>query len=169
MGTATDALRLAVTGRAALAIVGWLLAAVGLLTLVSLPLIVGASVAAFFGATGLTGLAVLLLFPAAWGFVYFYFSVQALVVDRIGPFASMRASYLVVKRYFWQSMGFIAFSLVVSTGFPFALRGLAENPAGLALAITVNAFVASGMLAAGMLFYRDRARRLGLPAFVPGR
>src|SRR2546423_1476745 len=83
-----------------------------------------------------------------------------LVVDRVVPFASMRASYVIVKRYFWQSIGFIAISLTISTGFPYALRALTDRPVGLAIAIAVNAFVASGMLAAGMLFYRDRARRL---------
>ena len=168
-GRIADAVRprvmLDVGGRIAL----WLLAMTAVLTLVSMPLLLLAGVGVWRGESGLTPVLGFTIFPIAWGFVYFYFSVQALVVDRLGPFAAMRASYLVVKRYFRQSMTFILISLTITTGFPFALRALTDQPAGLVLAIIAHAFIASGMLVAGMLFYRDRARRIGLPAFVSER
>jgi hypothetical protein len=81
----------------------------------------------------------------------------------------MRASYQVVRRYFWQTVGFIGLSMVVTTGFPLALRSLARQPAGLALASLTHAFIASGMIAAAMLFYRDRARRIGILSCNPER
>ena len=95
--------------------------------------------------------------------------MHAIAVDRVGPVAALRASYKVVRGYFWQSMRFIVLSLTITTGFPFALRVFTTNAVGLMIAIVANAFVASGMIAAAMLFYRDRARRLGLPAFVAER
>jgi hypothetical protein len=58
---------------------------------------------------------------------------------------------------------------VITTGIPFALRVFTTSAPGLVIAIIGNAFIASGMIAAAMLFYRDRARRLGLPALPTGR
>ena len=109
----------------------WLLALVGALALVCMPLLLSAAGGVAFGQGAFTSLLLFSLFPAGWGFLYFYFSVEAVIVDRLGPFAAMRASYLVVRRYFWQSARFIAMSLTVTTGFPFALRALAHKPAGL--------------------------------------
>lgn len=169
VGAGSDALRPAVAGRVGLAIGLWLLAILGSLALVCMPLILLAAAGVWFGGGAFSSLLLFGLLPAAWGFMYFYFSVEALVVDRVGPFAAMRASYQVVRRYFWQSARFIGVSLLVTTGFPFALRALTHQPAGLALAIILHAFVASGMIAAAMLFYRDRARRIGLPAFTAER
>jgi hypothetical protein len=168
-GAARDAIRPRLVGRAGLMIGLWLLALIGALALVCMPLLLLAAGGVAFGQGGFTSLLLLSLFPAGWGFLYFFFSVEAVIIDRLGPFAAMRASYLVVRRYFWQSARFIAMSLTVTTGFPFALRALAHKPAGLALAIVAHAFIASGMIAAAMLFYRDRARRIGLPAFEAER
>jgi hypothetical protein len=63
----------------------------------------------------------------------------------------------------------MAASLLISTGLAFALRELATSLPGALLAILLNAVIASGMIVAAMLFYRDRANRLGLHAQVPGR
>jgi hypothetical protein len=169
IGTLGDAIDPAVALRRSLSIVGWLAGTIGLFLLVSSPFIVGIIVGIVAGFDGIGLFFLLLFFPAAWGYMFFYFSIQATIVDRIGPFAAMRASYKVVRGYFWQSMRFIVLSLIITTGFPFALRAFTTNAMGLALAIVGNAFIASGMIAAAMLFYRDRARRLGLPAFAAER
>lgn len=168
-GNVRDALLPGVTLRRAGAIGAWLSTLIGLFLLVASPFVAGAVLGVLLGFNGLGFLFLFILFPVAWGYMYFYFSVQALIVDRLGPFAALRASYKVVRGYFWQSVRFIAISLTITTGFPFALRALTTHAMGLTLAIIGNAFIASGMIAAAMLFYRDRARRLGLPAFAAER
>jgi hypothetical protein len=169
VGSLRDAITPAITLRRALAIAGWLGSVAGLFLLVSSPFIAGAVTGIVLGFDGIGLFLLLLFFPAAWGYMFFFFSIQALAVDRIGPFAALRASYKVVRGYFWQSMRFIVLSLTITTGFQFALRVFTTNAFGLTLAIVGNAFIASGMIAAAMLFYRDRARRLGLPAFAAER
>lgn len=169
VGTLRDVVRPRVMLGRALAIGGWIAAVLGLFLLVSSPFIAGLVFGAMLGLNGLGLIILILLFPAAWGYMFFFFSVQAIAVDRIGAFAALRASYKVVRGYFWQSTRFIILSLTITTGFPFALRVFTSNPAGLTLAIVLNAFIASGMIAAAMLFYRDRARRLGLPAYAAER
>ena len=169
IGALRDALSPAITLRRSLAIGAWLTALAGLFLLVSSPFIAAAIAGIIVGFDGIGLFFLLLLFPVAWGYMFFFFSIQAIVVDRIGPFAALRASYKVVRGYFWQSMRFIVLSLTITTGFPFALRVFTTNAVGLTLAIVGHAFIASGMIAAAMLFYRDRARRLGLPAFAAER
>lgn len=136
----------------------WIIAAALLLFLAVLPLIalqIG-FLAAGFGSSPL--LLFLMLFPVAWGFIMFFFSAQAIVVDEMTAMQSFRSSYQVVRRYLGQSAGFIAAFLLVTGGFPLLWRLMLNQPAGVVIAMIGNAFIASGMVSAAMLFYRDRAR-----------
>jgi hypothetical protein len=150
-------------------IAAWTLALVGLAILVAMPVLVATIVAAVLGFGEVTLLWLFLLFPATWAWVHFFFSIHALVIDDAGPLEAMRSSYQVVQHHFWQSLRFMSASLLISTGLSFALRELATSLPGALLAILLNAVIASGMIVAAMLFYRDRANRLGLHAQVPGR
>jgi hypothetical protein len=145
------------------------LALVGLAILVAMPVLVVTIAGAVIGLGELTLLWLFLLVPATWAWVHFYFSVHALVIDDAGPLESLRSSYQVVQHHFWQSLRFMAASLLITTGLSFALRELATSLPGALLAIMLNAVIASGMIVAAMLFYRDRADRLGLHARLPGR
>ncbi|MEX1157702.1 MAG: hypothetical protein WEC79_02090 [Thermomicrobiales bacterium] len=158
----------ALMGRAG-RIAGWGLALAGLAILVAMPVIIATVAGAVFGFGEATLLWLFLLFPASWAWVHFFFSIHALVLDDAGPLEALRSSYQVVQRHFWQSLRFMAASLLISTGLAFALRELATSLPGALLAILLNAVIASGMIVAAMLFYRDRASRLGLHAQVPGR
>lgn len=155
--------------RTAARLLGWALQCALLFALVALPFI-AASVALTAGGAGLSGLlfAVALL-PLAWGFIFFFFSALAIVVDSTTAIESFRRSYRVVRSYFWQALGFIVAFMLVTGGFPFFWRFLLNAPAGVAIAIIGNAFIASGMLAAAMLFYRDRAAELQLADEPLGR
>lgn len=136
----------------------WIIVAALLLTLVVLPLIVVQVVFLVVG-LGLSGfLLFLALFPVAWGYLMFFFSAQAIVIDGLTAMQSFKSSYQVVRRYLGQSAGFIAAYLLVTSGFPLIWRLMLNQPAGVIIAIIGNAFIASGMVSAAMLFYRDRAR-----------
>ena len=147
----------------------WVLALAGLAVLVAMPILVASFVGAVLGFGEVTILWLLLLFPATWAWVHFFFSIHALVIDDSGPLEALRSSYQVVQHHFWQSLRFMFVSLLITTGLSFALRELATSLPGALLAILLNAVIASGMIVAAMLFYRDRAKRLGLHAQVPGR
>jgi hypothetical protein len=150
-------------------IFGWIVTLVGLAILISMPVIVATVIGALLGFGDVGLLWLLLLFPLTWAWVHFFFSVHAIFIDDIGPLAALRSSYQVVQNHFWQSIRFMAVSLLITTGFSYALRELATNLPGALLAVLINAVIASGMIVAAMLFYRDRATRLGLNVQVPGR
>jgi len=169
IGSTRDLADPRVVGALSLRLAGWGLAIVGLVTLVSMPVLVVTGLGLIFGFGGSQILWILMLIPFAWGFVHFYFSIHALFVDRSGPFEALRSSYLVVRRYFWQSVQFIATTMLIMTGMTFALQQLATSLGGMVAAIVINTFVATGIVVAAMLFYRDRARQLGLPAYALGR
>lgn len=150
-------------------IAAWALALAGLATLVAMPVLVASIVGAVLGFGEVTLLWLFLLVPATWAWVHFFFSIHALILDDAGPFEALRSSFQVVQHHFWQSVRFIGASLLITTGLSFALRELATSLPGALLAILLNAVIASGMIVAAMLFYRDRAIRLGLYAHISGR
>ncbi len=150
-------------------IAAWAVALAGLALLVAMPVMVATIVGAVLGFGEVTLLWLFLLFPATWAWVHFFFSIHAMVIDDAGPLSAMRSSYQVVQHHFWQSLRFMSASLLITTGLSFALRELATSLPGALLAIMLNAVIASGMIVAAMLFYRDRADRLGLYAQAPGR
>jgi len=53
-------------------------------------------------------------------------------------------------------------------GLTFVLENIARQPEWAVLAVVLNSFLATGMILAAMLFYRDRARVLGLPSLQEG-
>jgi len=166
-----DALAPASLKRCSGELFGWILAVLGLITLVSMPVIVLTIAGALLGLESLTIAWIFVLVPISWGFVHFYFSIHALFLDRCGPMQALKASYQVVRGNFWQSIQFIALSFLLTTGLTYALTAMAADPLGVFLAIVLNAFVATGMIVAAMLFYRDRACRLATSTYssVSGR
>lgn len=155
--------------RTATRLLGWAIQCLLVFALIGFPLIAASVTLAAAGA-GMSGLLLAIaLLPLAWGFIFFFFSALAIVVDGTTAIESFRSSYRVVRAYFWQALGFIVAFMLVTGGFPFFWRFLLNAPAGVAIAIIGNAFIASGMLAAAMLFYRDRAAELQLADNPLGR
>lgn len=144
------------------------LTAVGLLIIVGLPVVLGTILLTMFDLPGAAFLWLMLLVPVAWGIVHFYFVVHALVIDRLPVLPAFRASYQVVRRDPWQAARFIGVSLLLSTGLTYPLESIARKPEWAVLAVVLNAFLATGMILAAMLFYRDRARHLGLSPHQEG-
>lgn len=153
-------------GRRSLELFGWVMAVLGLITLISMPVLVLTVAGAMLGLESLTVAWIFVLIPIAWGFVHFYFSIHALFLDRCGPMQALKGSYRVVRQHFWQSIQFIALTFILTTGLTYALTSMAADPFGVFLAIVLNAFVATGMIASAMLFYRDRAIRLEPPVGI---
>lgn len=139
----------------------WLLASAGLLFLIVWPLIVAQGAFVYAGSGTINILIYLMFFPAGIGFVLFFFSVFAIVLDGATAAQALQSSYRVVRTNGWQSLAFIVSFMTVTGGVPFFWRLLATVPPGTLIAIIGNAFVSTGMIVAGMIYYEDRAAIVG--------
>lgn len=92
--------------------------------------------------------------------VLFIFSPEAIAVAEVGPIRAMYLSFHVVRRYFWQTLGLLVASLVITTGLGQLWERLASTPPGLLAAVIANAFFAGGLTMAGIIFFNDRVRWL---------
>ncbi len=90
--------------------------------------------------------------------IYLFFLVDAVVVSDLGPLRAARNSVLVVNRNFWSAVGLMLLTFLIMAGTQIIWAALAKQPLGLGPVpgILGNAYIASGLSAASMLFYRDR-------------
>lgn len=114
-------------------------------------------VAPELGALLYTVLMLTALFVGVWMLLYLFFLVDAIVVGELGPIAAVRSSSLVVRKHLGSSLGLIGLTLLISLGMQVIWTAIAGQPLGLGVAIIGNAYVATGLIAASMLFYRNRA------------
>ncbi|HUX87106.1 MAG TPA: hypothetical protein VMW65_08895, partial [Chloroflexota bacterium] len=101
--------------------------------------------------------------------VYLFFLVDAIVVSQAGPIRATLSSARVVANNFWPSVGFIVLIYVISLGTQVIWTSLSQSPAGTLVAIAGNAYIASGLTAASMLFYQSRVAKLPAARGVIGR
>jgi hypothetical protein len=148
------------TLRGAWNLVSWYIVAGLLATLILWPVFAAYVAAEFFGNGSSFWLVLMLLLPVSWAFVLFFFSVQAMFVDRVGPLQALRSSYRVVRSDGWNSLGIIFVYFLLTVGFPQVWLVIASQPIGLMIAIAGHAFIGTGIIAATMVFYRDRVQQL---------
>ena len=131
----------------------------GAVALLGLPFLV---LAAALGLAGISPapLAPVLLVPFAILYAHLALAPEAVTFDGVGPVEGMKRSILVTRRDFGAVLRLLAVSSVILFGFPYGWRLLTANPAGVPLAIVGNAFIVTGLAAAAMLFYQDRAATL---------
>jgi len=104
-----------------------------------------------------------LLFAA----IHLFFAVDAIFVSNAGPLAAIQRSVGVVRRHLRPSVALILLTWLILAGMAQVWDVLSNNlqsPFGVALAILGNAYIASGLIAAGMIFYTQRAEPVGLRA-----
>jgi len=156
-----------------LSVIGCMLLFVGLTLAVSLPLGLaiglvqlvapGIGVALWLAAVAAIQIIAILLV------VYLFFLVDAIVVSQAGPIRATLSSARVVANNFWPSVGFIVLIYVISLGTQVIWTSLSQSPAGTLVAIAGNAYIASGLTAASMLFYQSRVAKLPAARGVIGR
>jgi hypothetical protein len=107
--------------------------------------------------------------------VHLFFAVDAIFVSNVGPLGAIQRSVGVVRQHLWPSVALIALTWVILAGMAQVWAVLASNlqsPYGIALSILGNAYIASGLIAAGMIFYTERADAVPIPgpasALTPG-
>jgi hypothetical protein len=105
-------------------------------------------------------LAFLVQIALIWAVVYMFFAVEALLLSDVGPVQAIRLSMAVIASNFWAAILFIGLTFLITLGLPIAWQAVAAYPAGMAVGIIGNAYVGTGVAAAGFLFYQDRLEHL---------
>ena len=146
--------------RAGLALFGYVAVVAGVLLLLGLPF-------GFFAllllrlnpAIGLFALAIG-WFVVFWVRIYIGFAPEAIAISGSGPFQAMRASFNIVRRNFWGTLGLLALAeILIPWGSGVIWYNLSGTLPGLLAAIAGSAYIGSGLLAGRMAFYRERLRR----------
>ncbi|MBA2278583.1 MAG: hypothetical protein H0W06_12555 [Chloroflexia bacterium] len=160
-GGRRGAARLLVDGAVSwLRIVGLILLVVLASVLVLGPVSIAAAVALMFG-VNLTGLVALaLVFGGGLVAIYTLFTVDAIVLGRVGPLHGLRLSYAVVRANFGPSMRFALTSMLIATGSFRLWQELVSTPPGIVVSLLGNAIVGTGLVLASMMFFYDRIRLL---------
>jgi len=91
--------------------------------------------------------------------VHLFFAVPAIFVSNAGPLSAIQRSVGVVRRHVRPSVALIVLTWLILAGMAQVWDVLDNNlqsPFGVALGILGNAYIASGLIAAGMIFYTQR-------------
>jgi hypothetical protein len=103
---------------------------------------------------------IMLAVGALFAIVHLFFAVDAIFVSNAGPLSAIQRSVVVVRRHLWQSVALILLTWLILAGMDRVWDVLAssvQTPYGVVLGILGNAYVASGLIAAGMIFYTQRS------------
>lgn len=92
-------------------------------------------------------------------FAMFWFAPDAIVMSDAGPIDAVKRSASVVRSFFWQSLGFLAASTIISIGLGDLWLRLAKSAPGLLIGVVANALFSSGLAIASFLFYNSRIQR----------
>lgn len=139
---------------------GFIVAVIGLALLVGLPILIGGGIITqSIGVNLMPMVAMLLTLGALWGIFLLFFAQDAIVISNAMPISAIRLSFAVVRKNFWPALVFVGAYVLIRSGMPAALQVLTGAWWGVPLAVIVNAYIATGLVAAAMFFYRDRVSR----------
>lgn len=98
-----------------------------------------------------------------WTAIYLFFVPDAIFVSQVGPLQAIKNSVAVVRSSLWAAIGIVVLITVVLLGMGRVWELVSQRvvePWGLGLGILGNAYIASGLVAASMCFYRERIEHL---------
>lgn len=113
--------------------------------------------------------AALLVLGLLFAMVHLFFAVDAIFVSNAGPVAAIQRSVVLVRKHLWPSVALIGLTWLILAGMDRVWELLAsdlQSPFGVVLGILGNAYVASGLIAAGMVFYTQRSEPISAPSGV---
>ncbi len=91
-----------------------------------------------------------------WVLIFLFFTVDAIVINDVGPLRAAWNSFNVVRFNFWPALGLILLINILTAGLSIIWRRLTVNDVGALIGIVGNAFIGTSLVAAGLIFYRDR-------------
>jgi hypothetical protein len=148
--------------RALLHVLGLMALLIGFGLLLGVPMLAMVALAAVVAPMLATlGMAVLAAAALLAG-IYLFFAVDAIFVSGVGPLAAVQRSVAVVRRHLWPTLGLVLLTWLILAGMDRVWAFLADTlqpPFGVALSMLANTYIASGLLAASMIFYYQRTAR----------
>ena len=153
--------------RRVLSISGQIVALGVIILLIMLVLILPVSIFLTLVAFISQGLAMMLLgllsMMVFWGsilvMIYLFYAIDAMFINESGLFQSVWNSMVMVRRNLWPTLGLILLTNVISAGLMLIWQRLTFASWGTVIAILSNAFIGSGLVAAIMIFYKDRYQK----------
>jgi hypothetical protein len=84
------------------------------------------------------------------------FAYDAIVLSGAGPIGAMLASLLVIRKSFWSAVRLYLLNFFILAGLNVVWQGLMTSVPGMVVAMITSAYVGAGLVAAHLVFYRDR-------------
>ncbi|MHB1134945.1 MAG: hypothetical protein ACYC4L_21450 [Chloroflexota bacterium] len=151
-------------GRALRSVLGLLLLWLGVILIVVVPLTLLLLGAAALGGAAwqvIMGLAMTALyFGALWALVFLFFTVDAIMVSEVSARHAILSSVLLVRTNFRSALGLIFLTLLILSGTNVIWSNMGDSPWGIMAGVVGNAYIASGLTAASMVFYLARVTGL---------
>lgn len=94
-----------------------------------------------------------------WVWVYTSFGIEAILMSDVGPLRAIYNSVHIVRHNLLSALALLLLSMVIVSGLAVIWRALATTHLGMVVAISGSAYVQSGLIAARLVFYRDRLQR----------
>ncbi len=108
------------------------------------------------GAPALSLATILFLVAGLLFYLGTFFVEDAIVLSGVGPFRAVQYSVGILRVAFWPTFRFIGAVSVIQLGLPLALRVFTGNVLAIPFALVSYAYVATGLVLASLLFYRER-------------
>lgn len=91
-----------------------------------------------------------------WAVLFLYFVIDAVVVSEVPPRRAILSSVSVVRGNFWSTLAFVVLVFIITAGTQIIWSNLGDSAWGTIAGMVGNAYIASGLTAASMYFYKDR-------------
>ena len=91
-----------------------------------------------------------------WIVILFFLAESAVFVSGLGALASLRASAQIVRRFLWPSVGLFFLLRLIGIGMGVIWGRVGETSLVTIAVIGGNAYIATGLMVAAMVYYRDR-------------
>jgi hypothetical protein len=101
--------------------------------------------------------------------LHLFFAVDAIFVSHAGPLRAIQRSVVLVRRHLWPSVALMLLTWLILAGMGRVWDVVASNlqsPYGVALGILGNAYIASGLIAASMIFYVQRSETVAASSAI---
>jgi hypothetical protein len=124
--------------------------------LLALPFVAGAVLVSYLSPTLalMVLLAILLIYVSL--LLYLAFAVPSVFVSGSGAMQAILNSMAILRYNFWPAIGLIFLIALLEMGFSVIWQGLVGSAWGVVLVFVLSAFLGTGLVAGGMLFYYDR-------------
>lgn len=94
-----------------------------------------------------------------WMLFHLFFVPHAIVVSESGLLRAVWNSLVIVGRNFWSVLALIVLMNLIRRGFTEIWDKVNVNAPLMVVSIAGNAFIGTGLVAAGLIFYRDRLEK----------